>query len=337
MTTSYNKYINSSIWQDKRKKYLEKHPYDETILYKGKNVKATDVHHLSYQNLGDEKSIDLIAVCDDTHNILHTYYGPQLVIDDENLTLVYGAGQRIAQFYFLQHQYEQDNNIEYNSRLTVKFLDHISNSIFDDMHLKNLIENENPESNKFIQTILNSVIKFKGYEAFVEVYQYYIEEIKPDFIQTMNKMVSHNTIDDGKTKILNSFSLDEIQDALKLYILIRGIKSNSIKKSETQKTKVEDTKNTEKKNGIDNAALLIDGKYNRYSQNQLKTFLGRETHQDILRLAKNYMARYYQEQTNEYLFFNDIGARTADKFVDYIKNHGDNGIIVLKNYLNKNY
>lgn len=336
MTTSYSKYINSSIWQDKRKKYLEKHPYDETILYKGKKVKATDVHHLSYQNLGDEKSIDLVAVCDDTHNILHTYYGPQLVMDDENLTLIYGAGQRIAQFYFLQHQYEQENNIEYNSRLTVKFLDHISNSIFDDMHLKNLIENENPESNKFIQTILNNVIKFKGYEAFVEVYQYYIEEIKPDFIQTMNKMTSHNTIDDGKTKILNSFSLDEIQEALKLYILIRGIKSNFTKKSETQKAKVEDTKKAEKKNSADNVTLLADGKYNRYSQNQLKTFLGRDTHRKILSGAKSYMGYYYQEQTNEYPYFNKC-APTADKFVDYIKNHGDNGIIVLKNYLNKNY
>lgn len=337
MTTSYSKYINSSIWQDKRKEYLEKHPYDETILYKGKNVKATDVHHRSYLNLGDEKSIDLVAVCDDTHNILHTYYGPQFVMEDEELALINGAGQRISQFYFLQHQYEQENNIEYNSRLTVKFLDHISNSIFDDMHLKNLVENENPESNKFIQTILNNIIKFRGRDAFIKVYQYYIEEIKPDFIQTMNKMTSHNTIDDGKTKILNSFSLDEIQDALKLYILIKGIKGNSGKKSEIQKEKVEDTKNTEKKNDTVSATLLTDGKYNRYSQNQLKKFLGRETHRKILSAAKNYMGQYYQEQTNEHLFFNDIGAKTADKFVNYIKNHGDNGIIVLKNYLNKNY
>jgi len=62
MTTSYSKYINSSTWRDIRKKYLEKHPYDETILYKGKKVKATDVHHRSYLNLGNEKSIDLVAV-----------------------------------------------------------------------------------------------------------------------------------------------------------------------------------------------------------------------------------------------------------------------------------
>jgi len=333
MTTSYSKYINSSTWRDIRKKYLEKHPYDETILYKGKKVKATDVHHLSYQNLGKEKNVDLIAVCDDTHNILHTYYGPQLVMDDEYLTLIYGAGQRIAQFYFLQHQYEQENNIEYNSRLSVKFLNYISNSIFDDMHLKNLVENENPESNKFIQTILNNIIKFKGHGAFVEVYQYYIEQIKPDFIQTMNKMTSHNTIDDGKTKILNSFSLNEIQDALKLYILIRGIKTNSIKKPATQKAKVE---NVEKNNNADNATLLSDGKYNRYSQNQLKTFLGRDTHRKILGAAKSYMGQYYQEQTNEYPYFNKC-APTADKFVDYVKNHGDNGIIVLKNYLSTNY
>lgn len=337
MTTSYSKYINSSIWQDKRKEYLEKHPYDETILYKGKKVKATDVHHRSYLNLGDEKSIDLVAVCDDTHNILHTYYGPKFIMDDEELSLINGAGQRISQFYFLQHQYEQENNIEYNSRLTVKFLDHISNSIFDDMHLKNLVENENPESNKFIQTILNNIIKFGGRDAFIKVYQYYIEEIKPNFIQTMNKMTNHNTIDDEKTKILNSFSLDEIQDALKLYILIKVIKGNSSKKSEIQKEKVEDTKNTEKKNDTVSATLLTGGKYNRYSQNQLKKFLGRETHRNILSAAKNYMGQYYQEQTNEHLFFNDIGAKTADKFVNYIKNHGDNGIIVLKNYLNKNY
>lgn len=335
MTTSYSKYINSSIWQDKRKEYLEKHPYDETVLYKGKNVKATDVHHRSYLNLGDEKSIDLVAVCDDTHNILHTYYGPHDVMDDES-TLVYGAGQRMTQFYFLQHQYEQENNIEYNSRLSVKFLDYISKTFFDDMRLKNLVENENPESNKFIQTILNDVIKFKGRDALVEIYQYYIEQIKPDFIQTMNKMTNHNTISDGKARILNSFSLDEIQDALKLYILIKGIKSNSINKPKTQKEKVEKN-NTTNNNTVDGAALLPDGKYNRYSQSQLKAFLGRDSHRHILSAAKNYMGQYYQEQTNEHLFFNDIGAKTADKFVNYIKNHGDNGIIVLKNYLNKNY
>jgi len=333
MTTSYSKYINSSAWQDIRKKYLEKHPYDETILYKGKKVKATDVHHLSYQNLGKEKNVDLIAVCDDTHNILHTYYSPQLVIDDENLTLIYGAGQRIAQFYFLQHQYEQENNIEYNSRLSVKFLNYISNTIFDDMHLKNLVENENPESNKFIQTILNSIIKFKGYDAFVKIYQYYVEKIKPDFIQTMNKTTNHNTIDDAKTQILNSFSLDEIQDALKLYILIKGIKGNSTKKSETQKPKAE---KVEKKSDTDNMALMVNGKYNHYSQKQLKTFLGREINRKTLGAAKSYMGQYYLEQTNEYPYFNKC-AKTADKFVDYIKNHGDNGIIVLKNYLSTNF
>ena len=331
MTTSYSKYINGQTWQDIRKEYLEKHPYDETILYRGKKVKATDVHHRSYQNLGKEKPIDLIAVCDDTHNILHTYYGPQFIMMDEESALINGAGQRITQFYFLQHQYEQENDIEYNSRLTVKFLDYISNNIFDGMRLKNLVENENPESNKFIQTILNNIIKFKDREAFVKVYQYYIEQIKPDFLQTMNKTTSHNTIDDGKTKILNSFSLDEIQDALKLYILIKGIKSNSTTKPRTQQEKVGEN------NNVDNVTLLPDGKYSRYSQNQLKVFLGRDTHRQILSAAKNYMGKYYQEQTNEYLFFNDIGAKTADKFVDYVKNHSDNGLIVLKNYLSTNY
>ena len=333
MTMSYSKYINSSTWQDIRKKYLEKHPYDESILYKGKKVKATDVHHLSYQNLGKEKSVDLIAVCDDTHNILHTYYGPRLIMEDEYSTLIYGAGQRITQFYFLQHQYEQENNIEYNSRLSVKFLNYISNTIFDDMHLKNLVENENPESNKFIQTILNSIIQFKGYDAFIKVYQYYVEQIKPNFIQTMNKVTDHNTIDDGKTKILNSFSLDEIQDALKLYILIKGIKGNFAQKPETKKAKIEKDK---KCDNVDSVTLLPDGKYNRYSQNQLKTFLGRDAHRKILGAAKSYMGQYYQEQTNEYPYFNKC-APTADKFVDYVKNHGDNGMIVLKNYLSKNY
>ena len=333
MTTSYSKYINSSEWQDIRKEYLEKHPYDETILYKGKNVKATDVHHLSYQNLGKEKSIDLIAVCDDTHSILHTYYGPQLVIDDEDSALIYGAGQRITQFYFLQHQYEQENNIEYNSRLSVKFLNYISKTVFDDMHLKNLVENENPESNKFIQTILNSIIKFKGRDAFVKIYQYYVEQIKPDFIQTMNKTTNHNTIDDAKVQILNSFSLDEIQDALKLYMLINGIKGNYHRKSETQKL---ETEKVEKKSDANNVTLLVDGKYNRYSQNQLKTFLGRETNRKILGAAKSYMGQYYQQQTNEYPYFNKC-AKSADKFVNYIKNHGNNGMIVLKNYLSKNF
>lgn len=333
MTTSYSKYINSSTWQNIRKKYLEKHPYDETILYKGKKVKATDVHHLSYQNLGKEKDMDLIAVCDDTHNILHTYYGPQLVIDDENSTLVYGAGQRIVQFYFLQHQYEQENNIEYNSRLSVKFLNYISKTFFDDMHLKNLVENENPESNKFIQAILNSVIKFKGHDALVKTYQYYIEHIKPDFFKIMNKTTNRNTIDDAKVQILNSFSLDEIQDALRLYILIKDIKGNSTKKTETPKLK---TEKVEKKSDFNHVTLLTDGKYNRYSQNQLKAFLGRDTNRRILGAAKSYMGEYYQEQTNEYPYFNKC-AKTADKFVNYIKNHGDNGIIVLKNYLSTNY
>lgn len=333
MTISYSKYINSPAWQDIRKKYLEKHPYDETILYKGKKVKATDVHHLSYQNLGNEKSIDLRAVCDDTHSILHTYCGPQYIMNDEKLTLLYGACQRITQFYFLQHQYEQENNIEYNSRLSVKFLNYISKTVFDDRYLKNLVENENPESNKFIQTILNNIIKFKDYDALIKVYQHYIEQIKPDFMQTMNKTTNHNTIDDAKVQILNSFSLNEIQDALRLYILIKDVRGNSTKKAETSKLK---TEKVEKKSDFNNVTLLADGKYSHYSQKQLKAFLGRDTNRQILGAAKSYMGGYYQEQTNEYPYFNKC-AKTADKFVNYIKNHDGNGMIVLKNYLSTNY
>lgn len=333
MTKTYNSYINSSKWNKIKNEYLQKHPKDELIIWKNK-VKANDVHHLSYENLGNEKNMDLCSVCSDTHELLHSYFAPELILQDENLALVYSAGNKLCRFYYFQNEYENQHPDTFKKykKLTVKLLDYIMNKYFDDVRAKNMIENEYPKSNKFIQYVLLSVLRQPdGNEAIADIYRFYKNKIEKTFFDYMSKDAippkeeTPSQDDDEFEKIKNNYSIDEIQMALKLYILIKNVKNNKhpIVQKNTNSEKSQDK-------------LLKDGHFNHYSVKQLVSFFNKN--KDVLRKSKNYMGNWYQETTNAKVYFNgSIGANTPEKFLKYLKNNGENATVVLKNYLNKNY
>ena len=64
----YYEYLQSSEWKAKRELVLIRDKYKCQIC----NIKmADDVHHLTYENLGNEKLSDLLSVCRECHIKIH--------------------------------------------------------------------------------------------------------------------------------------------------------------------------------------------------------------------------------------------------------------------------
>jgi Zn ribbon nucleic-acid-binding protein len=66
--TLYNNHLKSERWREIRKEVLDR---DKHTCQKCNSEKATDVHHLSYKNLGNEPLDDLISYCRDCHENVH--------------------------------------------------------------------------------------------------------------------------------------------------------------------------------------------------------------------------------------------------------------------------
>lgn len=64
----YHAYLQSSEWQDKRQRVLER---DEHVCRGCGLWPATQVHHLTYQRVGHEMLFDLVAICDRCHDKIH--------------------------------------------------------------------------------------------------------------------------------------------------------------------------------------------------------------------------------------------------------------------------
>jgi len=65
---AYNIYLNSRIWKNKRDVVLKR---DNYICQGCLKNKATEVHHLTYDNIYNELFFQLISVCKPCHNIIH--------------------------------------------------------------------------------------------------------------------------------------------------------------------------------------------------------------------------------------------------------------------------
>ena len=64
----YKEYLCSEDWQERRKLLMEE--TDWTCCECG--AKATQLHHLSYENLGEEElDIDVVALCSHCHKEIH--------------------------------------------------------------------------------------------------------------------------------------------------------------------------------------------------------------------------------------------------------------------------
>lgn len=64
----YIKYLSSEDWKKVRELVLKR---DENKCQKCKTKNADEVHHLTYENLFNEKLEDLISVCHDCHKKIH--------------------------------------------------------------------------------------------------------------------------------------------------------------------------------------------------------------------------------------------------------------------------
>lgn len=67
---AYEEYLKTDRWKDKRNLVLER---DNYICCACRRRSATQVHHLTYQNLFNEPLFELVSVCDICHEHLHPW------------------------------------------------------------------------------------------------------------------------------------------------------------------------------------------------------------------------------------------------------------------------
>jgi len=65
---NYSNYLSSESWKNKRKEILKRDSY---ICQGCLTENATEVHHITYNNIGDELYFQLISLCSDCHAKVH--------------------------------------------------------------------------------------------------------------------------------------------------------------------------------------------------------------------------------------------------------------------------
>ena len=68
ITEEYKAYLKSPEWKEKRLEVLRR---DKFICQKCKKEWATEVHHLTYKNIYNERLEDLLSVCKGCHEKIH--------------------------------------------------------------------------------------------------------------------------------------------------------------------------------------------------------------------------------------------------------------------------
>lgn len=64
----YSAYLSSAAWQAKRFKVLER---DNYLCQGCRERRAVEVHHLTYEHIGNELLFELVSVCRQCHETLH--------------------------------------------------------------------------------------------------------------------------------------------------------------------------------------------------------------------------------------------------------------------------
>lgn len=67
----YNDYINSLAWRLKRQEYFAAKDMPQGCQGCGYNGKYLEIHHKTYDRLGNEQLTDLVPVCHDCHMEIH--------------------------------------------------------------------------------------------------------------------------------------------------------------------------------------------------------------------------------------------------------------------------
>jgi len=65
---SYQEYLNSQFWKDKRSDVLNYYGYRCAVCNSEYNL---HVHHRTYERIPMEQFTDLIALCEDCHALFH--------------------------------------------------------------------------------------------------------------------------------------------------------------------------------------------------------------------------------------------------------------------------
>ena len=79
MNDNYKAYLRSEEWKEKRKQFLEDTNYECEECGK----RATQVHHLNYDCLGEEEREDVEVLCNDCHKDKEMEKGTDLEEDDD--------------------------------------------------------------------------------------------------------------------------------------------------------------------------------------------------------------------------------------------------------------
>lgn len=66
---AYEQYLAGPLWAKKREKVFER---ASGICEGCRDKPANQVHHLSYEHVGDEYLFELVAICDECHGKLHS-------------------------------------------------------------------------------------------------------------------------------------------------------------------------------------------------------------------------------------------------------------------------
>lgn len=64
----YGEYIKSNEWQETRQRIIKRDRFRCVMCGEPKNL---HVHHITYENLGEEKDADLVTLCEKCHIELH--------------------------------------------------------------------------------------------------------------------------------------------------------------------------------------------------------------------------------------------------------------------------
>lgn len=67
-----SQYMKSEMWQSKRLEVLRRDNHKCVVCNKKDNL---DIHHISYENVGNESLDDLVTVCRKHHQLIHDRYG----------------------------------------------------------------------------------------------------------------------------------------------------------------------------------------------------------------------------------------------------------------------
>ena len=87
MAIDYHEYIKSEVWRQKRDNVLVFWSGRCAICNSPDNIQ---VHHRTYERLGQERLSDLIPLCDDCHSLFHHKMRMGLVSIQTALEVVYG-------------------------------------------------------------------------------------------------------------------------------------------------------------------------------------------------------------------------------------------------------